>query len=279
METRKKGGKTPSVLTEAEIEEYQNQLSMKENQMREQSELLQRQREAFKLEMENSRRNLEKIRSNLLNREMELNKQASSGLEHDNEGKKRHEFTDLTQGIGQPNHGGLSDPHAPPFSPSHHTGARHYDGHTSSIYHPHDFTHKNPGPCLSFRETLETGPSFDRRIIPLLQFIRACRRAKDILLPSSERNLTRLLFTKLRGRAACAVEDEICETITQLTDLLNSAFGSPKTIDQYRGELSTIHLKHNEHILDYITRAKALRSSILDSERRECGLTTKAWRR
>ncbi|KAL6417719.1 hypothetical protein ACFW04_011116 [Cataglyphis niger] len=152
-------------------------------------------------------------------------------------------------------------------------GSRLYDAHASTIYNPHDFLHENSGPRLSFREALETVPHFDGRNIPLSQFIRACRRAKDILPPSSERNLTRLLLTKLRGRAACAVEDEICETITQLADLLNGAFGSPKTIDQYRGELSTIYLKPNEHILDYITRAKDLRSSILDSERRERGLT------
>ncbi|KAL6418225.1 hypothetical protein ACFW04_012256 [Cataglyphis niger] len=128
--------------------------------------------------------------------------------------------------------------------------------------------HGSPSARLSKPCHISTGATS-----PISQFIRACRRAKDILPPSSERNLTRLLLTKLRGRAACAVEDEICETITQLADLLNGAFGSPKTIDQYRGELSTIYLKPNEHILDYITRAKDLRSSILDSERRERGLT------
>ncbi|KAL6416663.1 hypothetical protein ACFW04_013261 [Cataglyphis niger] len=107
---------------------------------------------------------------------------------------------------------------------------------------------------------------------PLSQFIRACRRAKDIL-PVFRKKSNAPSSYQTRGRAACAVEDEICETITQLADLLNGAFGSPKTIDQYRGELSTIYLKPNEHILDYITRAKDLRSSILDSERRERGLT------
>ncbi|KAL6417766.1 hypothetical protein ACFW04_014363 [Cataglyphis niger] len=239
--------------------------------MREQSELLQRQREAFELEKENSKRDLEKIKENLLIKEIEINKRANFALERDGKTKKPSESIDLTHEIGQLNNGETC---VPPLSPPHHRmGSRLYDAHASTIYNPHDFLHENSGPRLSFREALETVPHFDGRNIPLSQFIRACRRAKDILPPSSERNLTRLLLTKLRGRAACAVEDEICETITQLADLLNGAFGSPKTIDQYRGELSTIYLKPNEHILDYITRAKDLRSSILDSERRERGLT------
>jgi len=49
--------------------------------------------------------------------------------------------------------------------------------------------------------------------------------------PLFEGNLTRLLLTKLCRRAICAVEDEACESVTQLIDLLNGAFGLPKMID------------------------------------------------
>jgi len=55
----------------------------------------------------------------------------------------------------------------------------------------------------------------------------------------------------------------------ELIDLLTGAFGSSKTADQYRGELSTIYLKPNEHILDYISRVKDLRTDIPDMERRD----------
>lgn len=123
-------------------------------------------------------------------------------------------------------------------------------------------------PKVTFREATESVPHFDGYNISLNQFTRACRRAREIVPPSSERNLTKLLINKLRGRAYSAVEDEPCESVTQLIDLLNVAFGSPKTIDQYRGELSTIHLKPKEHILDFITRVKDLRTAILDEERR-----------
>lgn len=123
-------------------------------------------------------------------------------------------------------------------------------------------------PKVSFREATESVPSFDGYNIPIAQFTRACRRAREIVPPSSERNLTKLLINKLRGRAYYAVEDEPCDSVTQLIDLLNGAFGDPKTIDQYRGELSTTYLKPQEHVLDYISRVKDLRTSILDMERR-----------
>lgn len=78
-----------------------------------------------------------------------------------------------------------------------------------------------------------------------------------------------MVCNKLRDRVAAAVEDEPCSSIMQLIDLLNGAFGSLKPVDQYRGELSMIFLKPHEHILDYISRVKDLRSAIIDSMRRE----------
>lgn len=89
--------------------------------------------------------------------------------------------------------------------------------------------------------------------------------------PSSEYNLTKLIINRLRGRAYYAVEDEPCDNITQLIDLLNGAFRSPKIIDQYRGELSACYLKAGEHMLDYISKIKDLRIAILDAGRREMG--------
>ncbi|KYQ49205.1 hypothetical protein ALC60_11733 [Trachymyrmex zeteki] len=103
------------------------------------------------------------------------------------------------------------------------------------------------------------------------QFTRACRRAKEIITLSAERNFTKLLINKLGRRAYYAVEDEPCNSVTELIDLLTDAFGTAKTLDQYRGELSIIFLKSGEHVLDYISRVKNLRTAILDAERRERG--------
>lgn len=128
-------------------------------------------------------------------------------------------------------------------------------------------------PRISFREVTESIPAFDGYNISLMQFARACKRAKEIVPPSSEYDLTRVLINKLRGRAYYAVEDEPCTSITQLIDLLYGAFGASRTIDQYRGELSACYLKPGEHMLDYVSRIKELRTLILDAERREYGRT------
>lgn len=140
-------------------------------------------------------------------------------------------------------------------------------------HHPREFEPNGitENPKVSFREATESIPSFDGYNISLAQFARACRRAREIVPPSSEYNLTKLIINRLRGRAYYAVEDEPCNNITQLIDLLNGAFGSPKTIDQYRGELSACYLKAGEHMLDYISKLKDLRTAILDAERRETG--------
>ncbi|KYQ48567.1 hypothetical protein ALC60_12386 [Trachymyrmex zeteki] len=131
-----------------------------------------------------------------------------------------------------------------------------------------------PSPKVSFKEATDSVPHFDGYNIPLAQFTRACRRARDIIPAPGERNLTKLLINKLSNRAYYAVEDEPCNSVTDLRDLLTDAtftFGTAKTQDQYRGELSIIYLKPGEHILDYISRVKDLRNAILDAERREHG--------
>lgn len=124
-------------------------------------------------------------------------------------------------------------------------------------------------PGISLREIVDTIPSFDGYNISLQRFINACRRAKNLLPRSMEEHLTTLLINKLHGRAYIAIEDEVCKNVTDLIDLLTSTFGVNKTTDQYRGELSTIYMKPEEHILDYINRTKELRSAVIDSSRRD----------
>lgn len=126
-------------------------------------------------------------------------------------------------------------------------------------------------PRISFREVTESIPTFDGYNISLMQFARACKRAKEIVPLTSEYDLTRVLINKLRGHAYYAVEDEPCTNITQLLDLLYGAFGASRTTDQHRGELSACYLKTGEHMLDYVSRIKELRTLILDAERREHG--------
>lgn len=139
------------------------------------------------------------------------------------------------------------------------------DSHITSMRRSYNID-DTPAPKVSFREATDSVPYFDGYKILLAQFTRACRRVREIIPPSAERNLTKLLINKLGRRAYYAVEDEPCSSVTELIDLLTDAFSTAKTLDQYRGELSIVFLKSGEHVLDYISRVKDLRTAILDAK-------------
>lgn len=158
-----------------------------------------------------------------------------------------------------------------PRSPSLPCGQRFSDAPGLLSQHDESRAESPPAPKITYREATEYVPIFDGYNIPLSKFLGACRQARDILPSHYEKSLTRLLVTKLRGHAHSAVADEPCDTVTQLSDLLNSAFGSVKSVAQYRGELTAVYLRPGEHILDYIDRVKELRAAIRDGERRMAG--------
>src|SRR5436190_9113888 len=82
---------------------------------------------------------------------------------------------------------------------------------------------------ISLREALETVPKFDGHNIPVLQFARACKRAKELIPFANESHLVRLLRNKLTGHAYLAVEDEEHNTIDKFTDSLKRTFGPSRT--------------------------------------------------
>lgn len=165
----------------------------------------------------------------------------------------------------------FEDRAVPLSSPSLPAGQRFFDSQTPQLGFNESASEEIHPPKISLREATDLVPYFNGYNMSLTRFTRACRRARDIVPVSYEKRLTKLLIGKLSLRAYAAVEDEPCDTVTQLIDLLNGAFGSPNTIAQYRGELSKIFLGNNEHVLDYIGRTKELRIAILDAERRERG--------
>lgn len=238
MATEHMSTRSKTKLTEEELEALANRIKEKEQQLRDQADALKAQQENFEWYQKLVRHRNEQTEMSLRERSLELS---------------RNRTCSLTR--GQMSRDEIKS--APSASPE------------TIGYSPPPV---EESPCVSFREALEVVPYFDGNNITLSEFARSCRRAREIIPPSSERNLTRLLVNKLRGRAYFAVEDEPCDTITQLLDLLDASFGSIKTIDQCKGELSTTFMKPNEHILDYIIRVKDLRYAILDRERREKGI-------
>lgn len=116
------------------------------------------------------------------------------------------------------------------------------------------------------RDALELVPKFDGHNIPIWQFARACKRAKESIPLLDEAHLVRSLRNKLTGHAYLAVEDEVHSTVSKFLDTLKHTFGSGRTANYYRGQLSIIHKKPTEHILDYIGRIKDMRTAIIEGD-------------
>ena len=136
----------------------------------------------------------------------------------------------------------------------------------STIPSAYTFPSNTPYSKSYIRDALELVPKYDGHNIPVWQFARACKRAKDSVPLFDEAHLVRSLRNKLMGHAYLAVEDEVHLTIDKFLDTLKRTFGSGRTANYYRGQLSIIHKKTAEHILDYIGRIKDMRTAIIEGD-------------
>ena len=125
----------------------------------------------------------------------------------------------------------------------------------------------DPTPQITLKDAIETVPNFNGHNIPVVQFARACNRAKALVPPQAEPQLARLLRNKLQDHACLAVEDRVFDSVNDLIKQLKRTFSPAKTSDHYRGELANIIKGNNEHILEYISRVKDLRFAILEEDR------------
>jgi len=121
-------------------------------------------------------------------------------------------------------------------------------------------------PKSYIRDALELISKYDGHNIPVWQFARACKRARDSIPFVDEAHLVHLIRNKLTGHAYLAVEDETHYTIEKFLDSLKKTFGTGKSSNYYRGQLSINYKKPNEHILDYIGRVKDLKSAIIEGD-------------
>lgn len=126
-------------------------------------------------------------------------------------------------------------------------------------------------PKSYLRDALELVPKYDGHNIPVWQFSRACKRAKDSVPLVDEALFVRMLKNKLAHHAYLAVEDEFHPTLDNFLDTLKRVFGSGRSPNYYRGQLSMAYKRPNEHILDYIGRIKDLKSAIIDGDQTNLG--------
>ena len=122
---------------------------------------------------------------------------------------------------------------------------------------------QDPTPQITLKDVIETVPNFNGYNIPVVQFARACNRAKALVPPQAEPQLARLLHNKLQDHACLTVEDRVFDSVNDLINQLKRTFSPVTTSDHYRGEFANIIKGTNEHVLEYISLVKDLRLAIL----------------
>lgn len=122
---------------------------------------------------------------------------------------------------------------------------------------------------ISVKDALAVVPKFDGKNITVMQFNRACKRALEMVAPSLEGYLTRLIRSKLADRAYAVIEDESFTTLQGLLDKLTEVFAPVKSANHYRGELGQLYKYSDEHILDYIGRTRDIKTGLIEAERRK----------
>ena len=125
---------------------------------------------------------------------------------------------------------------------------------------------QDPTPQITLKDAVKAVPKFNGYNMSVLQFARACNRAKALIPSQAEPQLARLLTNKLQDHAYLAVEDRVFDTVNDLIKQLKRTFSPAKTSDHYRGELANVIKGTNEHMLEYIQRVKDLRSAILEED-------------
>lgn len=144
-----------------------------------------------------------------------------------------------------------------------------FQGQTSSPLNPPSNMSANAYaiyPKSHIRDALESVPKYDGHNIPVWQFARACKRAKDSIPLIDEALFVRMLRNKLSHHAYLAIEDETHNTVTKFLESLKKTFGPDRSANYYRGQLSIAYKKQGEHILDYIGKIKDLKTAIVEAD-------------
>ncbi|KYM94193.1 hypothetical protein ALC62_15179 [Cyphomyrmex costatus] len=117
------------------------------------------------------------------------------------------------------------------------------------------------------RDALDLVSKYDGYNIPVWQFTRACKRAKESIPSVDKTQLVRMLRNKLLHHAYLAVEDETHLSVDKFLDTLKRIFGPGRNSNYYRGQLSNAYKKPSEHVLDYIgSPLKDLRTAIIEGD-------------
>ena len=128
---------------------------------------------------------------------------------------------------------------------------------------------------LSLKDALDLIPRFNGQNISLTQFLDGCQEALSILPQDYEAELAKLIRMRLYGDALNSVRGQNFKEISEITEFLETVYGSAKTFHDWEGELARIKQKSNETVIVYLNRLKEIESEIFKAAKREKRFTEK----
>ena len=122
---------------------------------------------------------------------------------------------------------------------------------------------------LSLKDALDLIPRFNGQNISLTQFLDGCQEALSILPNEYETELAKLIRMRLYGDALNSVRGQNFKEISEISEFLETIYGSAKTFHDGEGELARIKQKGNESVIVYLNRLKEIESEIFKAAKRE----------
>ena len=105
-------------------------------------------------------------------------------------------------------------------------------------------------------------------VILLKKFIEGCYEAKAMLsAPAAQKNLARLLRSKLSGEARKCIFASTYNNIEELIEKLKRVYAPAKSVYQLQGELGNTYTREKENVLSYAANIKEMADRIEDAHK------------
>lgn len=92
------------------------------------------------------------------------------------------------------------------------------------------FDMANTNPFATLKYAVKAVPFFDGSNIPLNYFIEGCKEASSMIPKEIEVQFTKILRTRIVGKARRTIRDQDFENVSQLTSYLKQIYGGSKNI-------------------------------------------------
>jgi len=124
----------------------------------------------------------------------------------------------------------------------------------------------NQNPFATLKYAVEAVPSFDGQNIPLSYFIEGCEEAKSMLRAEVESQFTKIIRTRIVDETRRTIQDQIFDSVAQLTKYLEQIYGPSKNVYQLQGELGSVY-KNEKDVITYKSSKITGKKQVLEANR------------